>query len=47
MICLPCRDHRHFNCVNHRVPDWGCDCDTCNQIREDALQDKLEGKSDD
>jgi len=35
-ICYPCEVGNHVTC---RGPD--CDCDTCDQIREDALQDQL------
>jgi hypothetical protein len=54
--CPECENGRHYNCSNKREnfeDILHCNCDTCDQIREDALQDKLasnrgkEGENDD
>ena len=45
MICRACEEGRHFECEDrYALLETPCSCGTCDQIEEDALQDKLRDK---
>ena len=45
-ICYPCRHGQHYRCDRRTVHTRFCTCDTCDQIREDALQDRSRDKEE-
>ena len=39
--CYRCADGDHLHCLNRVSLERVCNCDSCAQVREDALQDQL------
>ena len=39
--CYRCVEGDHLHCLNRVSLERVCNCDTCESIKEDALQDRL------